>query len=107
VNDIAKAAALFGFPPDREPPMRELSKRWRVLRSQLHPDREGGDAEKFNEAKQAYDTLYAFITRTRDCPVCFGVGKVETRHGFDVMRQTCRRCHGTGEIKPQPNGEER
>jgi hypothetical protein len=106
MNELHKAAELFGFPPGVEPPLAELNARWRELRGQLHPDR-GGDADKFDQAQKAYNVLHTFVTRVRPCPACDGSGETEIRRGFTAMKQTCKTCHGTGETKSQPNGEER
>lgn len=94
------AAEVFGISLDEtEPTMGELDARWRELRSALHPDREGGDADKFAEAKQAYDVLHKHLNRPRICNHCNGHGTTLWQKGFTTLHRKCTHCDGTGEVR--------
>ncbi len=67
----------------------------------LHPDIEGGDAELFEAARDAYQRLHTEAkVRWTACPRCEGAGVVHVRSGFQLMMGTCEQCGGTGERSP-------
>ena len=41
-------------------------------------------------------------TRPAQCPYCNGVGEVQHRQGFFVMRQACPNCRGSGQVISDP-----
>ena len=41
-------------------------------------------------------------TKARVCPTCQGQGSERVQQGFFSIQQTCRNCHGTGKIIPEP-----
>ncbi len=104
---LDEAYALFGWAPGADVPLPELNARWRALRSDLHPDRPGGDPERFDAGRRAYDLLHRHVTRPRPCPECDGAGKVHHQRGFATLSLPCSRCRGTGEVRYHPNGEHR
>lgn len=74
---------------------------WRHLRSELHPDRPGGDAAKFNAAKKAYDAARFYALQPKPCPTCEGSGKVpapdQRRASFaQPILIMCTTCYGSG-----------
>lgn len=81
----------------------EVKSSWRSLASIHHPDK-GGDAEKFNELRQAYNQALKLAEAndiaTSKCPTCEGSGKVSNpRHrGFYAdFKIMCPHCMGSGE----------
>lgn len=74
--------------------------RWRQLRTELHPDKPGGDAAKFSEAKKAYDAARFYALEPKPCPSCNGTGKqpaASQRGGFAAPLQLrCDACRGSG-----------
>lgn len=50
-----QALKVFGLKNEASP--KEIRKRWRQLALKFHPDREGGDSEKFRKACNAWQTL--------------------------------------------------
>lgn len=80
-----------------------VDSRWRDLRSQLHPDRPGGDAAKFDQARKAYDAARHYVLQPKPCPDCGGTGKrevVRANDGFGVgtMTLNCKTCKGRGTL---------
>lgn len=105
---LEEAAQVLGIEIELgEPTLAQVNQAWRDARSRLHPDREGGDADKFDRARKAYDLLHRHVTRPRVCPDCLGEGKTSHARGFTVLKLPCSRCRGTGEIRYQVNGEHR
>lgn len=80
----------------------EVKSSWRSLASIHHPDK-GGDAEKFNELRQAYNEALKLaeandIAKSK-CPTCKGSGKVSNsrQRGFNVdFKIMCLDCKGSG-----------
>lgn len=75
----------------------DVKQAWRKLASEHHPDR-GGDAEKFNQAKQAYTQACEIVTQPKECTTCSGSGKVYALNGWSKIGLTCEECGGSGEI---------
>jgi DnaJ-class molecular chaperone len=77
----------------------DVDARWRVLRSELHPDKPSGDAAKFHEAKQAYDVARQYALEPKPCKSCHGTGKREVpgSHGrFTApLEMVCATCKGS------------
>lgn len=79
----------------------EVKKAWRQLATIHHPDK-GGDAEKFNELRQAYTRCLELSQlndeRESQCLVCGGDGRVPTqRISFQsAFRIMCPTCRGSG-----------
>jgi DnaJ-class molecular chaperone len=61
---------------------------YRRLAQIYHPDKAGGDAEKFRQLAVALKQF----ERKLPCPECSGKGFIETRQGFAVKRSNCPRC---------------
>lgn len=57
------------------------------LLMQYHPDREGGDTEKFHEVLKARDLV---IKKT--CPLCGDTGVIRTKLGSMTQTKPCGRC---------------
>lgn len=70
---------------------------WQRLASTHHPDK-GGNAETFNQLRQAYKRAYAKAQQPSTCHHCGGSGKVTTSNGFNTIQARCRVCKGKGEI---------
>ncbi len=77
----------LGVPPTASET--EIRVAYKRLAMKYHPDREGGDIEKFNEVKMAYEKL-----QDRICPVCEGVGQIRERSGAFTKLVNCPRCWG-------------
>jgi DnaJ-class molecular chaperone len=80
----------------------EVKSSWRSLASIHHPDK-GGNAEKFNELRQAYNEALKLAEvnglNNLKCPTCEGSGKVTNpRHrGFYAdFKIMCTECLGSG-----------
>lgn len=77
-----------------------VDSRWREVRSQLHPDRPGGDAAKFDVTRKAYEAARFYVLEPKPCPTCKGTGRVATpsqRGGFGApLERRCDTCHGSG-----------
>ena len=65
----------------------EIRAAYKRLAMKHHPDREGGDAEKFDAVKKAYEGL-----QNKVCPVCEGRGQVRERDGAFTKLVNCPRC---------------
>ena len=65
----------------------EIRTAYKRLAMKYHPDREGGDAEKFDAVKKAYEGL-----QNKVCPVCEGRGQVRERNGAFTKLVNCRCC---------------
>ena len=74
----------------------EIERRWRELRSELHPDH-GGDAERFHEASNAYVAARHEASEPRPCEACGGSGRVGQARGFAQVTTACQVCGGSGE----------
>lgn len=80
----------------------QVDERWRTLRSAVHPDRPGGDAQKFHLARVAYNEARFWSLEPKPCAECGGSGKrpperyagIGTRE--DSLRLNCRACKGSG-----------
>lgn len=76
----------------------EVRARWRELASEHHPDR-GGDAEAFNDYRQAYEQALHEAQQPVPCGGCEGTGKKRVRRGFSEVRLPCTDCDGKGEVQ--------
>ena len=65
----------------------EIRVAYKRLAMKFHPDREGGDAERFDAVKKAYEGL-----KNRVCPVCEGRGHIRERNGAFSKVVNCPRC---------------
>lgn len=83
---------VLNLPQDATPA--DVEARWRVLRSELHPDK-GGDAEKFDEAKKAYEKALHEASQPKVCENCGGAGKVVVQRGFIQTTVVCQACRGS------------
>ena len=74
--------------------------RWRQLRAELHPDKPGGDAAKFDQARKAYDAARFYALQPKPCVACGGKGKQPApsrRGGFKApLELNCTTCKGSG-----------
>jgi len=75
----------------------EIKQRWRQLAKVLHPDY-GGDANKFQELRQAYERAHDKALKPKTCPECKGTRRIFTNYGFATTTLTCKYCKGTGEV---------
>jgi DnaJ-class molecular chaperone len=73
----------------------EVKARWRTLASEHHPDN-GGDAERFDECRKAYEQAHALASEPKPCNACGGVGKITEARGFNQVKITCNACGGSG-----------
>ncbi|MDQ3273761.1 MAG: J domain-containing protein [Actinomycetota bacterium] len=79
-------AEILGISPEATEEQAKAA--YRKLAQLHHPDRPGGDLEKFQELGLALKTF----RRKLLCPVCAGKGFVETRSGLAVKRDRCPKC---------------
>ncbi len=86
----------LGLEPDAS--TNEVKVRWRQLANQYHPDKPEGDATTFQTYREAYQVALAHARKPKRCDTCNGVGKVEQRHGFSVIKVRCKPCKGTGKL---------
>lgn len=82
---------------DSDVTVKQLKKQWRLMASKHHPDR-GGDAAKFHEMRQAYETCLKKLTELIKCPDCKGTAKRIVKEAWSFYSTTlpCDRCKGTG-----------
>jgi DnaJ-class molecular chaperone len=87
----------------------EIKSRHRILSQMYHPDRDGGDSEKFMAIQESYRAVRGLEARkllaTRlqglgdPCISCSGRGWVKTGPGFTTkVKVSCRECRGCGYI---------
>lgn len=81
-----------------------LDHHWRVLRSELHPDKPTGDVAKFDAARKAYDLLRVEILKPKPCLDCDGLGKTKIGRGFNTIEKKCKTCKGSG-FKESAHGQ--
>lgn len=93
---LEAAFAALGLGPDADVAAVEAA--WRRLRSELHPDRPDGDAERFDAGRRAYELARAHAAAPRRCLTCDGLGKLHQQRGFHVMSRACPACRGTGRV---------
>lgn len=74
----------------------EVKARWRELASEHHPDN-GGEAERFDECRKAYQQAYATAMEPKPCNNCGGDGKITVTRGFNQVKLPCNACDGTGQ----------
>lgn len=67
----------------------EIRAAYKKLAMRYHPDRPGGDKEKFDQVTRAFRALYK-----RTCPDCEGRGQVRIRDGAFTKLVNCPRCWG-------------
>lgn len=87
------AFETLGLPETATP--EEVKARWRELASEHHPDK-GGDAEKFDEYRQAYERAYREASEPKPCQPCGGSGKRVVQRGFAQIKLPCEACNGSG-----------
>lgn len=82
--------SILGIPDTSSPA--EVKAAWRELSKKHHPDH-GGDAEKFQELKDAYTRA---LKKAADapCPECKGEGKITKQQGFNTLKMACPVCKG-------------
>jgi DnaJ-class molecular chaperone len=78
---------ILGIAPDASDV--EIRIAYKRLAMKHHPDREGGDAAKFDAIQKAYKGLQNAV-----CPVCNGRGQVRERKGAFTRLVNCPRCWG-------------
>jgi curved DNA-binding protein len=79
----AEPHVVLGVDPDATP--REIRAAFRALALRVHPDRPGGDARAFAEARQAHDEMLA----RAQAPAPRGDGPIHLR--FDLAIRLGRR----------------
>lgn len=79
-------AEILGVHPDAT--LSEAKAAYRRLAQVLHPDKPGGDMEKFRQLASALK----HFQRKLPCPVCTGKGFIETKSGLAVKRERCPKC---------------
>lgn len=92
------ALQLLGLEPGAMPSA--IKARWRQLATQHHPDKPGGNAETFQQYREAYQLALLQSLKPVRCTVCDGAGKVTEGSGFNTIRVRCKTCKGTGKLKP-------
>ncbi len=70
----------------------EAKAAYRKLAQVHHPDRAGGNMEKFQELSRALKDFQRKIP----CPICKGKGFTEKRTGLAVKRDNCPKCWSAG-----------
>jgi DnaJ-class molecular chaperone len=73
----------------------EVTRRWRELASEHHPDR-GGDPEAFRLCREAYEAALPLAQEPKLCSECGGAGKTSVVRGFNQVTVTCQVCRGSG-----------
>jgi len=68
----------------------EIKQAYKLLARRWHPDREGGDAEKFVEVSKAYAMLYTQKPSRKVCDYCMGLG--------ESANCRCPKCKGKGVV---------
>ena len=103
ISIILWALVLWGAPMfDDCYTVTECKARWRMFAKKYHPDSgENGNAEMFNQAKEAYDRRLRQVLAPTKCSVCNGKGKVPKKNGFNVVMMICHYCGGQGKIFPR------
>lgn len=102
LKDVDRAAfQVLGLDADPDTyDVQDVDSRWRELRSQLHPDRPGGDAAKFDTTRKAYEAARFYALEPKPCPTCKGNGKIDgpAPRGFGPpIRVNCSACRGSGQ----------
>ncbi len=91
---MTTARERFGVAPTATPD--EVSRRWRRLARQHHPDR-GGDAGEFVKWRALYEHALAeaetAAQTSADCPECLGTGRISRQRGLYTVGLWCPRCH--------------
>jgi DnaJ-class molecular chaperone len=86
---VTRDEALILFQLPREYTMDILQTRYRQLRRDAHPDKQG-DKDLFIKIQQAYQLL----CRPGICPLCDGRGYVREKEGAVTKKVQCPRCWG-------------
>lgn len=73
---------------EKTTPFMDIRRAYKRLAAQYHPDREGGDKEKFQEINRAF----GMIARRQICETCNGTKVVEVRVRGGVNRKPCPDC---------------
>lgn len=88
--DMSEAFVVLGLPGN--PTSQEIKSSFRKLAALYHPDREGGDAQKFIEIRTAYEIAANYVPDDELCPSCFGTGKITHTHGWSSIKVSCPVC---------------
>lgn len=97
-REAFRSIGLFEEPDTYD--VQDVDARWRVLRSQLHPDKPGGVASQFDAARKAYEAARFYVLEPKPCNTCNGAGKVDgpASRGFGPpIRVSCSACRGSGQ----------
>lgn len=70
----------------------EIQRSYRELAMRFHPDRPGGDLEKFIAIRNAFKQL----SKPARCPDCEGKGTIKVKRGAFVDTVQCPRCWPQG-----------
>lgn len=89
IND---AFTLLGLGKSCDPDTAKA--RWREMVKAYHPD-VGGDPDKFQELKKAYDIVLKYL-KNQVCPTCKGQKTIPKTHGFNSFYIPCPDCKYTG-----------
>lgn len=98
IAQVRRSFELLGLPLEAD--VQEIDARWRELRTQLHPDKPTGDAEKFDQTRKAYDDARFHALQPKPCEDCEGTGKrlVKSQNPLQApLPMTCRTCRGSGQ----------
>lgn len=97
-REAFKVIGLDGEPDDYD--VQDVDAAWRTLRTQLHPDKPGGDAAKFDEARKAHAAARFYSLQPKPCQTCKGSGKreVPSNRSFGApLLMRCDTCGGGGQ----------
>lgn len=97
-TQLKQAFELLGLTLDAD--VQEIDSRWRELRTQLHPDKPTGDAQKFDQMRKAYDEARFYSLQPKPCEACEGTGKtmrVSQNPLVAPLPMTCKTCGGSGQ----------
>ncbi len=91
-----EARAILGVPPDAD--VRDIKKAFAEAAKLQHPDH-GGDARKFNQAREARDILLREARRRSVRPIPYVVPRTEIPyvHGRGTLR--AMEAHGVSTVK--------
>jgi DnaJ-class molecular chaperone len=89
---MSHSTALLGL--ESEPSVAEVKAAFRELSLLHHPDA-GGDPEKFQLLRAAYEIALA-EAEERPCPSCRGRKKVTVQRGWTATEIPCDDCGGKG-----------
>lgn len=70
----------------------EVKQAYRKLAKASHPDRKGGDADRFDRLNKAYKWCLERAIDTTVCTTCDGDGYIIKMHGFKAYKVDCPDC---------------